>query len=661
VIRLVNMPFGSLTRPALALGLFKAQLAQAGMAARTLNPSFDFARLIGFGAYECVSMFKGVETQVSEWLFAEAAWRRPFGPSEPEFLALCGEELSTIPKVRDPHAWLLQIKHEVVDLFLDHVCRHVVEGGVPRVVGFSCMFFQTVPALALGRRLKDRHPEIKLAYGGACFHGEMGEELFHKVPWIDAVSTGEADDVVVPLFQALAAGEVPHGLHGVLARGADGEIIAGPPASPVSVDVLDAQPDPDFDEFFADAARFKLTAEPSWRERVILPFEGSRGCWWGQKKHCTFCGLNAEGMAFRAKHPERVHATMRRLSERYPTRHLQATDNILAMDCWNTLLPRLAEDRLASDGRPVDIFFEIKANLKRPQIKALADAGVTYVQPGIESLSNSLLERMGKGVTALQNVFLLKCCMEYGVVVYWNLLIRVPGERLEDYRQMEAWLPRLAHLRPPSGGAPRIECHRFSPYHARQGVWTEDVRAARWYAGLFPADTFDLDKVAYYFDATWKDTLGDPHYDGVLHRTLAWMRRWREQPAPPRLAMHDVDGGGMEIEDTRGGEPVVFALDPPQAALYRAISDIAAPRQVRALLPPALGDAMTEADIRGELAGFVEQGLALAEGDRFLGLALPPAAGAVPPERRRVQMRRIANQQPHPARARNARLPILVQ
>ena len=32
--------------------------------------------------YEAIARFKGAQTQVSEWLFAEAAWRRPFGPSE---------------------------------------------------------------------------------------------------------------------------------------------------------------------------------------------------------------------------------------------------------------------------------------------------------------------------------------------------------------------------------------------------------------------------------------------------------------------------------------------------------------------------------------------------------------------------------------------------
>lgn len=661
MIRLVNMPFGSLTRPALALGLIKAQLTSAGVPARVHNFTFDFARLVGFGAYECVSMFKGVETQVSEWLFAEAAFRRPISASEEEaLLRTCGEELKTILKVPDPVDWLLRTKREVVDLFLNHACDRLVEGGVPAVVGFSCMFFQTLSALALGRRLKERHPSIKLVYGGACFHGEMGEELITKVPWIDAVSTGEADDVILPLFRALAAGETPRGLQGILARDERGDVVAGPAAAPVSTEVLEALPDPDFDEFFLDASRFKLTAEPSFRARVTLPFEASRGCFWGQKHHCTFCGLNAEGMEFRAKSPERALATMRRLSERYPTRHLQATDNILSMSYWRTLLPRLAEDKLSSDGRPVEIFFEIKPNLTRPQVRALAEAGVAYVQPGIESLSTPLLAVMKKGVTALQNVFLLKCCAEYGVVVYWNLLLRIPGERVEDYAQMEAWLPRLMHLRPPSGGAPKVECHRFSPYHSQKGVWTEDVRPAAWYKGIFPEDTFRLDKIAYYFEATWKDTLGDPHYDALLRHVHAWMKRWREQPEPPRLTMIERDGGGMEIKDTRGGAPSTFTLDRQEAAIYRAMSDVVTPRAAREILW-GRGFTMSEAALRGALSRFVDEGLALTESDKFLALALPPIEEAAL-ERRKVQMRRVANQQPTAppaaAGARSLHLPI---
>jgi hypothetical protein len=37
-----------------------------------------------------------------------------------------------------------------------------------------------------------------------------------------------------------------------------------------------------------------------------LLIETSRGCWCGAVSHCTFCGLNGEGMAYRRKSPQRV-------------------------------------------------------------------------------------------------------------------------------------------------------------------------------------------------------------------------------------------------------------------------------------------------------------------------------------------------------------------
>src|SRR3954465_271775 len=40
--------------------------------------------------------------------------------------------------------------------------------------------------------------------------------------------------------------------------------------------------------------------------RPLMLIETARGCWWGAKNHCTFCGLNGETMGFRAKSADRV-------------------------------------------------------------------------------------------------------------------------------------------------------------------------------------------------------------------------------------------------------------------------------------------------------------------------------------------------------------------
>ena len=88
---------------------------------------------------------------------------------------------------------------------------------------------------------------------------------------------------------------------------------------------MDALPYPEFDGYFADLAATSLAGafDPH------LVFETSRGCWWGAKHHCTFCGLNGDTMAFRSKAPGRAFAEIKHLKEQYRVKKLGCVDNIL--------------------------------------------------------------------------------------------------------------------------------------------------------------------------------------------------------------------------------------------------------------------------------------------------------------------------------------------
>ena len=109
-----------------------------------------------------------------------------------------------------------------------------------------------------------------------------------------------------------------------------------------------------------------------------------------------------------------------------------------------------------------EIFYEVKANLRREQLKLMAQAGVTHIQPGIESLSSNVLRLMRKGIRAIQNVNLLRWAQYYDIHVDWNLLWGFPGETEQDYTEQATAIPHLLHLPPPSS-ANRIWLERFSP------------------------------------------------------------------------------------------------------------------------------------------------------------------------------------------------------
>src|SRR5450759_2538051 len=103
-------------------------------------------------------------------------------------------------------------------------------------------------------------------------------------------------------------------------------------------------------------------------------------------------------------------------------------DNIMPYDYFQTLLPTLARSSLQAQ-----IFYEQRANLRLWQVKSLRNAGIAVIQPGIEALSTPLLRLMRKGVSAAQNIRLLRYCRSCSLAVNWNLLYAFPQDRLSWY------------------------------------------------------------------------------------------------------------------------------------------------------------------------------------------------------------------------------------
>jgi ribosomal peptide maturation radical SAM protein 1 len=621
MIHLVSMPFGAITSPSLALGLIQAQLHQARIETQAFYLNLELAQHLGPRLYNTIALSN---VQLSEWLFASHAWDRPL--ADPTPAAFVNSHDLEWPATSDMPQKLTQLQHcreETIPAFLEQSLRRLETAGPIRVVGFSCAYFQTLASLALGRLIKRRYPEAKVVYGGSSFHDDIGRELIANTPWIDAVSTGEADDVIVPLFRAFETGAPPAGLQGIWFRDDQGIVRDGPPARPIDDKTFRELPDPVFDDFFRAAKRLGYTDAPGWRRTVVVPFESSRGCWWGEKQHCTFCGLNGNGMGYRTKPAEQVVQALRTYAARHGVRVFHATDNILAMASFGDLLPQLQAQPPEED---VEIFYHVKANYNRKRIGALAAAGITDVGPGIESLSTHLLQLMRKGVRGIQNVFFLKCCREYGMRPRWNVLLRLPGETPEDYAQMARWIPQLSHLQPPFG-AGKIQLQRFSPYFSERHRWNEHVRPAPWYAALYPADQFDLARLAYTFEAEWKDVLDDSAYQEVIDRVEGWRRLWTDHTALPQLCLERREHGSAQIIDTRTDKRGTYLLDAAETAVYDAICDPARLPGItaacRAYWP---GD--TASRVGQILADFVAAGLALEEDGIYLGLATLERRGA---------------------------------
>lgn len=602
-VALVTMPFGGVDRPALGISLLKALLAERGITCDIHYLNLLFADRIGLPPYEELAMFDG-RRLCGEQLFAREVFggQMPEGPPPDPLKRRSSALRSLWDKIE-----IWQHLCESVGPFLDE-CETCLPWGGYRVVGFSTTFEQNMASLALARRIKARWPGTVVVFGGANCEGEMGLELHRQFQWIDFVCSGEGDVVFPLLVERLLAGAPPPKAPGLIVRSRGQSRIAGLTALPVTD--LDRLPYPDFDDYFRQVGRSAVGAQAE----LVIPFESSRGCWYGARQHCTFCGLNGETIAYRSKSAGRVLDEIRHLVRRYGIRHLTASDNILESHYFQSLLPELAQGDLN-----LLIHYEVKANLRREQIQLLKRAGVERLQPGIESLSTSILKLMQKGCTALQNIQLLKWASGLGVNVAWNFLMGFPGEDPQEYVRMAEWIPALVHLQPPQGfGLIRLD--RFSPYFSSpEHFGLTRVRAAASYAAVYPFPQTVLRRLAYYFDFDYADGRDPAGYVGPLQETILY---WCEHYCPFAFTLRSSEQA-LFLRDRRpGAVQEVGALTGAERAAYEYLDSAHSLSSLRTHLN-ALGHPVDEDSLRGQLDAWVQKRWIVRDGDWFLSLAVP--------------------------------------
>jgi ribosomal peptide maturation radical SAM protein 1 len=607
-IALVNMPFAMANRPSIQCGLLKASVQQAGHEAEVFYLNLEFAAEIGADLYRHVSHSR-TDHLLGEWLFSGSVFDDL--PEEAEFLRACDSLDSVLATWSIDSGRLCELRRDAIPAWLDQWAEKI-EWDHYTVVGFTSTFEQNNAAFALARRIKERYPEVIILFGGANFDGVMGREYIRALGFIDYAVSGEGDRVLPEILECIRTGENPLKIQGVFGR-LDGKVVGTGLAS--RIDDMDSLPDPDYDEYFATLSRFGAKAVLGDVPPQLL-FETSRGCWWGEKQHCTFCGLNANGMKFRAKSPSAAVAQLERLSSKYEINLFQAVDNIIDYRYLEQLCGPLAEEHF--DYR---IFYEVKANLRPRDLRVMRRAGISRIQPGVESLSSHILSLMRKGITMLRNVRLLKWAHYYGMQVSWNLLTGFPGETIADYAEQSKLAALLRHL-PPPNGVGRIWLERFSPYFFDRSFPVKNIRPLDAYRFVYPEGSIDLEEVAYYFDCEMDATLPDDHHQELRRQVEEWRIAWARQPRPSMV--YQRAPGWIRIADRRANELCTYSFRGWEADIYELCGDTE--RSVESL-SKLLGERGAEGagidEIQSLLEKFCDLGIMIQEKNSYLSLALP--------------------------------------
>ncbi len=267
----------------------------------------------------------------------------------------------------------------------------------PRMVALSINYrHQVVPGFALAGMLHRQFPELTVVAGGGMFTSWKGA-LRGRGAGFDCFSHIVFGPGEIPL-ERLARGD-GRGEYFLEDGGRVGLI-------------------PDYG--FANPADY-LSPLPT------LQVSASRGCYW---QRCQFCPeATSPTHPFSAAPPGDLPELLLELAGRYGVGHFHLTDNAVPVHVLRDLAGRRRElGHLSWHGF---VRFE-QALLDDAFVGELAGSGCRMLQLGLESGSQAVLDRLGKGIRLDQASRILKNLRRAGIASYVYIMLGTPGETEQD-------------------------------------------------------------------------------------------------------------------------------------------------------------------------------------------------------------------------------------
>jgi ribosomal peptide maturation radical SAM protein 1 len=418
-LALISMPWSIFNRPSIQMGALKSYLErETDYRVDNYHPYLSFAETITTELYSQISL----SGWAGEALFAPLLFPEKKSDARKLFRQCLARKVNPLPDF-----------DELVTL-VEQCCSQWVTKiklNQYNLLGFSICFSQLFPSLYMAKKIKKEFPDMQIVFGGSSCSGDIGKSLMHHFPEIDYLIDGEGEQQLLELcnFFTGRAGTLPEKIHTQYPRP---NSKTGKSATSLNLSDL---PYPDYTSYFQEIKQ----VFPHKSFIPLLPIEFSRGCWWNK---CTFCNLNLQWQNYRFKECDRMVAETLHLANKHECLHFTFTDNALP--------PREADQffkKLLKKEMDFDFFAEIRGITDPKRLKLYSHAGLKTVQVGIEAFSTSLLTKMAKGTTTIDNIAVMKMCSAMGIRMEGNLITDFPTttdeEITETLRNLDFVLPFL--------------------------------------------------------------------------------------------------------------------------------------------------------------------------------------------------------------------------
>ncbi len=403
------MPWSIFNRPSIQLAALKAFLDRDKALATTLfHPYLTAAAAIGTENYHYLAKNSWAgEALYSPLLFPEQA-----KPAEKLFYENCRKEKKLAQLNFFNCGQLLEQALEQWLSSVDFASFHLI--------GFSICFNQLISSLTAASRIKKAYPELPIVFGGSGCVGEIGKSLLQNFSQIDYVISGEGEEALQQLCHSLKSPENTKPLPlQILTREPEREM----KSSCAGVADINNLPVPDFTPYFQEIGN----NYPGQPFIPVLPIEFSRGCWWNK---CTFCNLNLQWRGYRWKTANTMLEEVKQQSSRYQCLDFCFTDNALPPKEADAFFKTLAKEKTN-----FDFFAEVRVITDPDKPRLYRQGGLSTVQVGIESLSTTLLKKMKKGTTAIENIAAMRQSAEAEIILDGNLIIEFPGSTADEVQE----------------------------------------------------------------------------------------------------------------------------------------------------------------------------------------------------------------------------------
>lgn len=273
---------------------------------------------------------------------------------------------------------------------------------------------QIVPGLTLANLLKNEtNAHINI---GGNFFGRVTDAVVKNPEFFelfcDTLLVEEGERPCVELAQYIN-GEIGIDEVSNLIHVKDGKIVVNETKKPLKLDEMS----------IVSLDGYKK--EQYFAPEIILPFQSSRGCYWGK---CSFCDQDF-GQNFNVKNVEKLTEEFKQLKEEYDIEYFEFIDESVSPAYLKELSQALKDKDIK-----IKYFFDarLETTFTYQTLKEAHDTGLTMVLWGLESGSRSVMNLINKGIDIDRRLEILTNSANAGIWNFAFIFFGFPTETMQD-------------------------------------------------------------------------------------------------------------------------------------------------------------------------------------------------------------------------------------